>query len=121
MGVKSCYCLLFTIFCFSFSNAAVALLAKPAFVPFTQNVGSILVHVDDDFYMQCHHPYVEIKDVKGLLNISKNVGNLSVSHTDRLGLQWLHVRADLTKLPLGVTPVKVTACGDSVITKVAKL
>ena len=123
MAAKSCV-LLFVFVCASLGvkggDASAALLAKPALVPFTQNEGSVLVHVDPDLLQQClrRDPHLAIADESGLVSVTADLNYLKESHIDRFGLKWLHVSTDLKKMPLGATAVKVTTCGVSVITKV---
>ena len=61
---------------------------------------------------------ITITDENGLLHRETDTTELRESHTDRFGQHWVHVTVDLGRLPLGATPIKVTACGESVLTKV---
>ena len=101
------------------------LLAKPARVPFTENDkdGVILVHVSAHLQPHCSaESLVHIADEEeNLLESKAHIGDITSSHTDQFGRQWMHVSVNLHTLPLGATTVKVTACGASVSTKASLL
>ena len=94
------------------------LLAKPARVPFTEGEdGEILLHLSSRLLRQCRDPLVHVTDEARLVESRTRLGDTAASHTDRFGLQWAHVSFNLRSLPLGVTRVRITACGASVVTK----
>ena len=93
------------------------LLAKPASVPFTQDRGEILVHVNPDLRNLCSGTFVNIRDENGLVESKTGLGSIAQSHIDRFGLQWERVRISIRSLPLGATRLKVSVCGASVVTK----
>lgn len=102
--------------------AGAAIIAKPALVPFTEDIGKILVHVDSELLQQCPQSRtVAITDESGLLDSRTDFSDLHESHVDRFGLDWVHVRVDLKRIPLGATSVKVTVCDQSVVTKASSV
>ena len=83
--------------------AGAALIAKPALVPFTEDNGKILIHVDSGLLQQCSESRtVTITDERSLLDGREDFSDLRESHVDRFGLEWLHVSVDLKRIPLSL-------------------
>ena len=128
MELQNGVLLLFSAFCVVWQashawqvQGTAPLLAKPALVPFTDDVGSILIHLSEDLLRQCRDPLMEISDEKGLFSVKTNLGDVSGTHIDRFGRQWMHVTTDLAGIPHGVSSVAVRACGEAVVTKVIQV
>ena len=91
-------------------------------MPFTEDDGKILIHVDTELLQQRFDSrYVTIADERGLLDSKADFSDLHESHVDRFGLEWVHVPVDLQRIPLGATSVKVTVFDQSVVTKASTL
>ena len=111
------------------------LLAKPAFVPFTERDAAVLVHVEERLLRRCLSKddslpaVIRLRDERGLLSVETTIEDSAPEKTiDRFGREWLHVAipsegeggrvlGGFGSLPIGATKLYVSACGETVHTK----